>query len=137
VASVALASSNAVSRPIRVSTSDQSVFRVVAERPASTAQFTGLNLATDRTQPGIKVGGMKVVERKVTGSATDDRRRVLVELTPLTEQSVYPLYEPLFQGSIELLKDRTDKELQVMIDFLERGREMVEKEIEQLERKAD
>ena len=68
---------------------------------------------------------------------TDDRRRVLVELTPLTEQSVYPLYEPLFQGSIELLKDRSDEELQVMIDFLERGREMVEKEIEQLERKAD
>lgn len=60
-----------------------------------------------------------------------------MELTVLTEQSVYPLYEPLFQGSIELLKDRTDEELQVMIDFLERGREMVEKEIEQLERKAD
>jgi len=47
------------------------------------------------------------------------------------------VYEPLFQGSIELLKDRSDEELQVMIDFLERGREMVEKEIEQLERKAD
>ena len=68
---------------------------------------------------------------------TDDRRRVLVELTAVTEQRVYPLYEPLFQGSVELLKGRSDEELQAMIDFLERGREMVEKELEKLEREAE
>jgi len=44
------------------------------------------------------------------------------------------LYEPLFNGSVELLKERTDEELLLMIDFLERGREMVEKELEKLER---
>jgi hypothetical protein len=47
------------------------------------------------------------------------------------------MYEPLFQGSVELLKGRSDKELQAMIDFLERGREMVEKELDKLEREAE
>jgi DNA-binding MarR family transcriptional regulator len=65
---------------------------------------------------------------------TDDRRRVLVELTPLTERSVYPLYDPLFHGSMKLLEGRTEKELETMIEFLERGREMVERELEKLER---
>ena len=64
---------------------------------------------------------------------TDDRRRILVELTPLAED-VGSLYEPLFHGSVELLKERTDHELEVMIDFLERGRQMVEMELEKLER---
>jgi DNA-binding MarR family transcriptional regulator len=64
---------------------------------------------------------------------TEDRRRVLVELTPRTERSV-SYYDPLFHGTVELLKERTDEELQMMIDFLERGREMVEKELEKLER---
>jgi DNA-binding MarR family transcriptional regulator len=64
---------------------------------------------------------------------TDDRRRILVELTPLAEDAA-SLYDPLFHGSVELLKERTDRELQVMIDFLERGHEMVELELEKLER---
>jgi DNA-binding MarR family transcriptional regulator len=63
---------------------------------------------------------------------TEDRRRVLVELTPRAEETA-SLYEPLFLGSVELLKERTDQELEVMIDFLERGREMVERELERLE----
>jgi DNA-binding MarR family transcriptional regulator len=63
---------------------------------------------------------------------TEDRRRVLVELTPRAEETA-SLYEPLFLGSVELLKERTDQQLEVMIDFLERGREMVERELERLE----
>lgn len=66
---------------------------------------------------------------------SEDRRRVLVELTPRAEETE-SLYEPLFLGSVELLKERTDKELLVMIDFLERGREMVEKELERLENES-
>ena len=63
---------------------------------------------------------------------TGDRRRVLVELTPLAEE-VASLYDPLFQGSIKLLEGRTEKELEMMIEFLERGHEMVERELEKLE----
>jgi DNA-binding MarR family transcriptional regulator len=64
---------------------------------------------------------------------SEDRRRVLVELTPRAEETA-SLYEPLFQGSVELLEERTDEELLLMIDFLERGREMVERELAKLER---
>jgi DNA-binding MarR family transcriptional regulator len=98
----------------------------VADRPASTAQFTGLNRAIERTH-FEKAGYARRVRD------TNDRRRILVELTPLAEDAA-SLYDPLFQGSVELLKERTDRELQVMIDFLERGHEMVELELEKLER---
>jgi len=64
---------------------------------------------------------------------SEDRRRVVVELTARAAETA-SLYEPLFNGSVELLKERTDEELLLMIDFLERGREMVEKELAKLER---
>jgi len=64
---------------------------------------------------------------------SEDRRRVVVELTARAAETA-SLYEPLFNSSVELLKERTDEELLLMIDFLERGREMVEKELEKLER---
>jgi DNA-binding MarR family transcriptional regulator len=64
---------------------------------------------------------------------TEDRRRVVVELTPRAQETA-SLYEPLFHGSVELLKERTDQELLAMIDFLERGREMVEQELAKLDR---
>jgi DNA-binding MarR family transcriptional regulator len=63
-----------------------------------------------------------------------DRRRVLVELTPETEQRALRFYEPLFHGTVRLLQERSDEELAWMIDFLERGRELVEHELEKLER---
>ena len=62
-----------------------------------------------------------------------DRRRVLVELTPETEGRALPFYAPLFEGTIRLLENRTDQELELMIDFIEKGREMVEHELLKLE----
>jgi hypothetical protein len=38
---------------------------------------------------------------------------------------------------VQLLENRTDAELELMIDFLEQGRDVVERELEQLERAAD
>jgi DNA-binding MarR family transcriptional regulator len=67
---------------------------------------------------------------------TADRRRVVVELTPKLHAAASP-YEALFHGTVRLLENRTDAELELMIDFLEQGRDMVERELEQLERAAD
>ena len=68
---------------------------------------------------------------------TTDRRRVLVELAPEMLEHALPYYEALLHGTVKLLENHTDQELELIIDFLERGREMVERELEKLERTAD
>lgn len=68
---------------------------------------------------------------------TADRRRVLVELSPEMENRALPYYEPLFHGTVRLLENHTDQELELMIDFIEKGREMVEHELAKLERAAE
>jgi DNA-binding MarR family transcriptional regulator len=63
-----------------------------------------------------------------------DRRRVLVETAPRMRRRGESLYQPLFEGTVRLLEGRSDDELIAMIEFLEQGREMVERELERLER---
>jgi DNA-binding MarR family transcriptional regulator len=64
---------------------------------------------------------------------TQDRRRVLVELVPGRVERAFPYYEPLYHGTVRLLEGHSDGEIELMIDFLEKGREMVEQELERLE----
>jgi DNA-binding MarR family transcriptional regulator len=64
---------------------------------------------------------------------TQDRRRVLVELVPGRVERAFPYYEPLYHGTVRLLEGHSDEEIELMIDFLEKGREMVEQELERLE----
>ncbi len=64
---------------------------------------------------------------------TEDRRRVLVELVPGMVERALPYYEPLYHGTVRLLENHSDEEIELMIDFLEKGREMVERELERLE----
>src|ERR687887_2128841 len=63
----------------------------------------------------------------------DDRRRVLVELTPKLRAGSEDFYQPLFEGTSRLLEPRSDEELLTMIEFLEQGRELVERELRRLE----
>jgi DNA-binding MarR family transcriptional regulator len=64
---------------------------------------------------------------------TEDRRRVLVELVPGMVERAFPYYEPLYHGTVRLLENHSDEEIELMIEFLEKGREMVEEELERLE----
>jgi DNA-binding MarR family transcriptional regulator len=66
---------------------------------------------------------------------TTDRRRVLVELTPEAEQRAMTFYEPLYRGSLRLYEDYSDAQLRAMLDYLQRGREMVERELAALEQR--
>ena len=68
--------------------------------------------------------------RRVRGTA--DRRRVVVELTPKLHELASP-YEPLFHGTVRLLEDWSDAEIELVIGFLEQGRELVEQELAKLE----
>lgn len=55
---------------MRVATRLQSIFCIAAERPACTAQLTGLNLATVLIYPGVRLCCISAAERKVSGSWT-------------------------------------------------------------------
>src|SRR5919201_2872445 len=63
----------------------------------------------------------------------DDRRRVLVELTAKLREGSEDFYQALFEGTSRLLEPRSDEELVTMIEFLEQGRELVERELRRLE----
>jgi DNA-binding MarR family transcriptional regulator len=64
---------------------------------------------------------------------TEDRRRVLVEMAPELRERNEQFYGPLFYGTVKLLEGRSDRELERMIDFLEKGTAMVEDELAKLE----
>jgi DNA-binding MarR family transcriptional regulator len=68
---------------------------------------------------------------------TADRRRVLVELVPGMVERALPYYGPLLHGTVRLLENHTDEELELIVDFLVKGREMVERELDRLERAAE
>jgi len=67
---------------------------------------------------------------------TADRRRVLVELAPKMRSRAEELYAPLYSGTMRLLEERSDDQIEQMIEFLERGTAMVETELAKLEREA-
>ena len=62
-----------------------------------------------------------------------DRRRVLVEVAPKMQDVGETFYAPLFHGTAQLLESYSDEELAAMIEFMEQGREMVERELARLE----
>jgi DNA-binding MarR family transcriptional regulator len=65
-----------------------------------------------------------------------DRRRVLVEVGSRMGDAAENFYAPLFYGTAKLLEAHTDEELLAMIEFMEQGRAMVERELRRLESEA-
>jgi DNA-binding MarR family transcriptional regulator len=65
-----------------------------------------------------------------------DRRRVLVETAPKMQQVGESFYAPLFHGTARLLEGYSDEELAALIEFMEQGREMVERELQRLEQEV-
>ncbi len=63
--------------------------------------------------------------RRVTDPG--DRRRVLVELTDLAQERAAELYGPLADRALPAIGSMTTDQLLTVIDFLERGTEIVER----------
>jgi DNA-binding MarR family transcriptional regulator len=55
----------------------------------------------------------------------DDRRRVLVEVTPLARQAAWPLYAPLADRTTEFLSPYDDEQLALMRDYLRASIELL------------
>ena len=60
----------------------------------------------------------------------DDRRRVLVALTPLAEQLSARLYGPVLEWSLAMFAEYTTAELELLTTFLDRGRKFQAQHIE-------
>jgi DNA-binding MarR family transcriptional regulator len=55
---------------------------------------------------------------------TEDRRRVLVELTPKAKRATWELYGPLGEMGAELAERYSDEQLEVILDFVDQARQM-------------
>jgi DNA-binding MarR family transcriptional regulator len=66
----------------------------------------------------------------------DDRRKVLVEMTPEGHERTGTFYGPLVSDGVGLLIDRTEAELEAFRDFLDAARELTERHTARL-RDAD
>src|SRR5262249_5120349 len=61
---------SAARSPTRPATRPQSIFCIAPPRAATTAQLTGLNLATDWIQPGARLCCINAADRNVSGNCT-------------------------------------------------------------------
>ena len=55
----------------------------------------------------------------------EDRRRVLVRLTPKAQRAAGEVYGPIAEEGNVLLEELSEQELEVMRDFLTRGRDLL------------
>jgi DNA-binding MarR family transcriptional regulator len=51
----------------------------------------------------------------------EDRRKVIVRLTPAVERRVVPLFRPMEKAAMSALADYADEELQLLLDFFRRA----------------
>jgi len=62
----------------------------------------------------------------------EDRRRVFVEVTQTVQERAWPYYEPLVRVGQELYAGYTVPQLELLLDFLERGAELSQRELVRL-----
>ncbi|MDQ2952230.1 MAG: MarR family transcriptional regulator [Chloroflexota bacterium] len=66
-------------------------------------------------------------------SDPDDRRRVLVEITPLAHKTAAPFYGPIERESAQLLAGYGEKELELILDFARKSYEFAKRHTERVE----
>jgi DNA-binding MarR family transcriptional regulator len=64
---------------------------------------------------------------------TEDRRRVLIELDRDAAGNADAYYVPMMEWTVRKLEDFTEEQIVLMIEFLEEGRQMVDRELAKLE----
>jgi DNA-binding MarR family transcriptional regulator len=67
----------------------------------------------------------------------EDRRRVWLEVTPEMFEKSAPIWGPMKEAWESQAKDLTVEQLEFLLDFLERGNDLSEQQIERLRRLRD
>ena len=110
----------------------ETVARLAGLNPTDLECLDLLNLAGPQTagqlasQTGLTTGAMTAVIDRLEQSGfvkrrddPDDRRRVLVELLPTGPTQIAPLYEPLAARMDRVLDGFSDRELRIVVRFLQ------------------
>ena len=112
--------SQAVSRRLGINSTDLECLGAIGRGPTTAgalAQATGLTT-------GAITGVIDRLERAGLARRehdAEDRRRVLVHLSPRVARKVAPLFEPMRQASLSVLSRYSDDELALILDFLTRS----------------
>jgi DNA-binding MarR family transcriptional regulator len=64
----------------------------------------------------------------------DDRRRVLVEITPAARKRAWEIYGPLKEAFVRDMRRYSTEELELFVDSYERGLEIKGRELERIEK---
>ena len=67
----------------------------------------------------------------------EDRRRVLVEITPAALRACEPFYGPISKEGTALLEQRTEDELEVILEYLRISYEFTKRHTERVESMSD
>jgi len=81
----------------------------------------------------------RLAERGVVRRLADpaDRRRVLVEITPAALRASEPFYQPIAKEGTALLEERTEKELEVILEYLRINYEFTKRHTERVQAMPD
>jgi DNA-binding MarR family transcriptional regulator len=66
-----------------------------------------------------------------------DRRKVLVQITPYATQCSAPIFEPMAQATTEALSAYPDDQLALLLDFLERSRDIGVAALKRMQAESD
>lgn len=129
--------SNAIAERLGVTTTELEVLGTLVARGALSAG--DLARRTGLTSGAVTRLIDRLVERGIVRRLPDaaDRRRVLVEVTAAARRASEPFYEPIAKEGTALLEERTEKELEVILEYLRINYEFTKRHTERVEAMPD
>jgi DNA-binding MarR family transcriptional regulator len=129
--------SNAIAERLGVTTTELEVLGTLVARGALSAG--DLAKRTGLTSGAVTRLIDRLAERGIVRRLADpaDRRRVLVEVTPSAMKASDPFYEPIAREGTALLEQRTEKELEVILEYLRINYEFTKRHTERVEAMPD
>jgi DNA-binding MarR family transcriptional regulator len=129
--------SNAIAERLGVTSTELEVLGTLVARGALSAG--DLARRTGLTSGAVTRLIDRLVERGSVRRLADpaDRRRVLVEITPAALKACQPFYQPIAQEGTALLEERTENELEVILEYLRINYEFTQRHTARVEAMPD
>ena len=125
--------SNAIAERLGVTSTELEVLGTLVARGALAAG--DLARRTGLTSGAVTRLIDRLAERGIVRRRADpsDRRRVLVEITPAALRASEPFYGPIAKEGTALLEQRSEKELEVILEYLRISYEFAKRQTERVE----
>jgi DNA-binding MarR family transcriptional regulator len=125
-----LALSQAIAERLGISASDLeclTLARAAGETGVTAGDLAAATALTSGAITGVidRLERARLVRR---GGDAKDRRKVIVRPTACTEQQVPPLFEPIHRAMTAMWESYSDSQLELILDFLTRCRDVLREE---------